>query len=136
IMSGRTGCARRRLNHVAPVRGVAWSIQLAAPRKFSRMPDVSWAAAQEIGMERKDDVSLGRAVNGVEVPAKGQLRALARAVADGRLPLVPLGLRKKRQERLNLRCNRGRCDNAGQDAETRTFRAFHIRRDGLRAVQE
>src|SRR5260370_5160111 len=107
IMSGRTGCARRRRNHIAPVTRVAWSIQLPAPRKFCRIPDVSWAAAQEIGIERKDDVSLLRAVNRVEVPAKGQLRALARAVADGRLPLVPLGLRKKRQERLNLRCNRG-----------------------------
>jgi len=58
---------------------------------------VSRAATKEIGIERKDDVGLLRAINGVEVAAKGELRALARAVANSRLPLVPLGLRKKRQ---------------------------------------
>src|SRR5713226_464113 len=106
MIRSSTGDARRRLDHIEPVRRVTRAIQFAAPRKFSRIPDVPRAAAQEIGIERKDDVSLLWPINRVEVAAKGELRALARAVADGRLPLVPLGLRKNRQERLNLRGNR------------------------------
>src|SRR6266852_5534650 len=136
MIRGRPGDAGRRLNHIEPVHRVVRASELAAPRKFSRVPDVPRAAAKEIGIERKDDVSLLRAINRVEVAAKRKLRALACTVADGRLPLAPLGLRKKRKQRLNLRGERRRSDNAGQYAETCTVRAFHRSRDGLRTVQK
>src|SRR6266403_2289794 len=113
VIRGRTGHARRRLDDVEPVHGVMRSIQFAPLREFSRIADVSRAAAQEIGIERKDNISLLRAINRVEVAAKSELGTLARAVTDSRLPLVPLGLRKKRQERLNLSGKRGRSDNSG-----------------------
>src|SRR6266849_2153944 len=124
MIRGRTGDAGRRLDNIEPVHRVSRAIQLAAPREFSRVADVSRAAAQEIGIERKDNVSLLRPVNRVEVVAKGKLRTLARAVADGRLPLVPLGLRKKCQERLNLCGKRRRSDDTCQDAETRAVRGI------------
>jgi len=97
MIRGCSGDARRRLNHIEPIHRIVRAIQLAAPREFSRVADVPRAAAKEIGIERKDDVSLFRAIDRVDVAAKGELRAFARAVADGGFPLVPLGLRKKRQ---------------------------------------
>src|SRR5712664_4133875 len=113
MIGGRPGDARSRLNHIEPVHRVVRASKLAAPRKFFRIPDVPRAAAKEIGIERKDDVSLPRAVNRVEVGAKRKLRAFACTVADSWLPLVPLGLRNKRQQRLNLRGERRRSDNSG-----------------------
>jgi len=89
------------------VHRVIRAIQFAAAREFSRVANMSRAAAQEIGIERKNDVSILRAINRIDVASKGELRALARAVADSWLPLVPLGFRKQRQERLNLRGERG-----------------------------
>src|SRR5438067_10093028 len=93
-------------------------VQVAAARKFSRVADVSRATAQEIRVEREDDVGLLRTIDRINVAAKGKLRAFARAVADGWLPLMPFSLRKKRQQRLNLRSERRRSDNSGQNAET------------------
>src|SRR5437016_8280985 len=119
MIRGRTGDAGRRLDHIQPVHGVAGAIQFAAARGFLRVANVSRTAAQKVGIERKDDVSPLRAINRVEVAAEGELRALARAVTYGGLPLVPCGLRKKRQERLNLCRERRRSDNAAQDAESR-----------------
>ena len=130
VIRSRTGDAGRRLDHIQPIhfhfreyfigKGVGFGplAQQAAARKFSRVPDVPRAAAQEIGIERKDDVSLLRPVNRVDVTAECQLRALARAIADGGFPLMPLGFRKKRQERLNLRGKCRRIDNPSQDAKT------------------
>src|SRR5437016_13128239 len=107
IRSG-PGNAWRRLDYIQPVHLRAAAIpfeeliQVAAARKFARVADVSRAAAQEIGVERKDDGSLLHAVDGVDVAAEGQLRAFARAVAGGGVPLVPPGFRNRGQQRLNL----------------------------------
>ncbi len=136
MIRGRTGDAGRRLNHIEPVHRVTRATQLAAAREFSRVADVSRAATQEIGIERKDDIGLFREIHRVEVVAKGKLRAFTRAVADGGLPLVPFGLRKKRKERLNLRGQRRRSDDTGQDAETRAAPAFHPGREGLRTFHK
>src|SRR5258708_25769085 len=95
MIRGRTGDAGRRLDHIEPVHRVVRAIQLAAAREFSCIAAVSRATAQEIRIERKDNVSLLRAINRVEVAAKGELRALARAVADGGVPPVPPGLPAK-----------------------------------------
>src|SRR5882672_12282676 len=115
MIRGGAGNARSRLNHIEPIHRVGRAVQLASARKFSGVANVSRAAAEEIRIERKDDVGLFRAVNRVEVTAESELRAFARAIADGGLPLMPFGLRKKRQERLNLRGERGRSDKTGQD---------------------
>src|SRR5882762_7720013 len=97
---------------------------------------MSRATAKKVRIERKDNVSLLGPVNSVEVASESKLRAFARAVADGGFPLVPLGLRKKRQQRLNLRGKRRRSDNPAQYTETGAVRAFHSSRDGLRAVHK
>src|SRR6267154_6783419 len=86
-------------------------VHIAAAREFSRVANVSRAAAQEIGIERKDDVSFFRTIDGVDVAAEGEFRAFARTIADSGLPLVPFGFRKKGQQRLNLRGKRRRSDN-------------------------
>src|SRR5260370_32338089 len=91
VIRGRARDAGRRLDHIQPVHRVVWAVQLAAPRKFSCIPDVPWAAAQEIGGEREEDFAFLRAINSSDLPAGGKLRALARPVAASRLPLMPLG---------------------------------------------
>jgi len=107
MIRSRSGDARSWLDDVEPVHRIVRAIQLAAAREFSRVADVTGAAADEIRIERKDDVSLFWAVNRVEVTAESELRAFARAVADGRFPLMPLSLGKECQERLNLCRERG-----------------------------
>src|SRR5438132_13939560 len=108
MICSRASDAGCRLDYIQPVHlrtaAIPFEelIQVAAAREFSGVTDVSRAATQKIGVERENDVGLLHAVNRVEVTAEGELRAFARAVADGRLPLVPLGFRKKRQQRLNL----------------------------------
>src|SRR6267154_6287445 len=127
MIRGGAGNARSRLNHIEPIHRVGRAVQLASARKFSGVANVSRAAAEEIRIERKDDVGLFRAVNRVEVTAESELRTFARAVADGRVPLMPLSLGKECQERLNLCCERGGCDKTGQDTETRAVRTVQPR---------
>src|SRR5258708_18421557 len=59
----RAGDARRRLDHIEPVHRVAWAIQFSAPRKFSRIPGWSRAAAQEIVIQRNNEVRLLHPIN-------------------------------------------------------------------------
>src|SRR5260370_39413365 len=94
------------------------------------------SAAKKIRIERKDDVGFLRAIHRIEVSPKSELGAFTRAVADGRLPLVPFRLRKKSQQRLNLRGKGGRSDNPRQYAKTRSVRAFHRRRHGLGSIDK
>src|SRR5205814_9704172 len=94
IRSG-PGNAWRRLDYIQTVHLRAAAVpfeelvQVAAARKLSRVADVSRATAQEIRVEREDDVGLLRTIDRINVAAKGKLRAFARAVANGGLPLMP-----------------------------------------------
>src|SRR5260370_32240164 len=94
------------------------------------------SAAKKIRIERKDDVGFLRAIHRIEVSPKSELGAFTRTVADGRLPLVPLRLRKKRQQRLNLRGKGGRSDNPRQYAETHAVRPFHLGRHALGSIDK
>src|SRR5258706_15046962 len=67
MIRGRTGDAWRRLDDIEPVHRIVRVIQLAPPRELSRVADVSPAATNEIGIERKDDDGLLPAVNVVQV---------------------------------------------------------------------
>src|SRR6267378_2230160 len=142
MIRGRTGHTGRGLNHIQAIHLAAKAIdyreliQIAAARKFPDVANVSRPAAQEIGIEREDDFGLFDTINRIEITPESELRTLARAVADRRLPLVPFGFRKKGQQRLNLSGKRRRSDNSGQDAETRAVRAFHLRRECLRAFHK
>ena len=143
MIGAGAGDARGRLDDIEPIHLISdcrldWARfgQLAAARKFSGVANVAGAAAKEIGIEREDHFRFFHAIDGVEVAAEGKLRAFARAVAYGRLPLMPLGFRKERQDGLNLGGERRRCERTGQDAEARAIGGLHFRRDGLRGVQK
>jgi len=136
-MIGAGAChARRWLNHVQAIHRVARARQLAATREFSSVTDVCWSAAEKIGVERNDHVGLFEAINGADVGSKGELSAFARPVACGRLPLVPFGLRIERQKRLNLRRQRRRRNNSGQDPKACAFCALEGCSQGLRTIQK
>src|SRR5712664_1609671 len=136
----RAGNARRRLHHVQPVHLAVSAtdfyelIQFAAARKFSRVPDVSRTAAEKIGVQREDYIRFFRTINRVDVISKRQLRAFACAVADRWFPLMPFGLWIECKDRLDLRRQRRRSDNGGQNAESRAIREPHCGGDGLRAI--
>ena len=49
---------------------------------------------------------------------------------------MPFGLGKKRQKRLNLRGERWRSNNSGQDAEARSIVGLHLRCECLRAFHK
>src|SRR5260370_9092678 len=108
MIRGRTGHTGCRLNHVQPVHLRAAAIpfeeliQIAAARKFPGVANVSRPTAQEIGIEREDDFGLFDTINRIEIAPESELRTLARAVTDRRLPLMPFSFRKSRQKRLNL----------------------------------
>src|ERR1700674_3091900 len=101
MIRARTRHTRRRLDHVQPVHLATFAIdfrvliELAAAVELFHVANMARTTGKEIGIEREDDLGLLRAVNGVDVIAKSELRAPARPVTDGRLPLVPLGLRIK-----------------------------------------
>ena len=57
---------------------------------------------EKVGVEREDHVGLVELVSGLDRPAERQLRASDDVVAIDRLVLVPLGLGKMLQQRLQL----------------------------------
>ena len=97
---------------------------------------MSRPAAEKIRIQRQDHIRFFRTINRVDVVSKRQLPSFAPAVADRRFPLVPFGLRIQGQQRLDLRRQRRRSDNTGQNAETGAISELHPRGDGLRAVLE
>ena len=102
MIRARAGHARRGLDHVQAVHLATFAIdfgiliELAAAIKLFHIANVPRSAGQEIGIERKDDLGLLRTINRVGVAAEGKLGALARPVAAGRFPLMPLRLRVER----------------------------------------
>src|SRR5262245_13041929 len=88
------------------------------------------AAAKKIRIERENDVSFLRAINGVDVAAKGEDRALSSTVTRGWFPLMPFRLRIERENRLQLRSQRRRIDDSRENAEALAARG--AKRCGLR----
>src|SRR6267154_3702999 len=135
MIRGRTGHTGRGLDDIQAIHLAAGAIdyrelvQIPPPREFSCVANVSRTAAKEIRVERKNDVGPLDTINSIGVAAKSELRSFARAIANCRFPLVPFGLREKRQQRLNLRGKRWRSNNSGEDAESRAIRAFRLRRE-------
>ena len=70
-----------------------------APRgELARVAQAAGPAAEEVGVEREDDVGLLEAVLRVDGLAEREPRAGARVVAARRLPLVPLRRREAREQ--------------------------------------
>ena len=93
VVGARSRHARRGLYNVQPVHRGARAVQLATFVKLPRVPNVPRTAGEKIRIERQNDVRFSRTVNGVDVSPERQLRAFARAVAYGWLPMVPFGQR-------------------------------------------
>src|SRR5277367_4183579 len=115
MIGAGAGDGRRRLDHVEPVHRVVRTVQLAAAVKLPDVANVTRAARQEIGVQRKNNVSLFRTIDGADVATERQLAAFARAVAARRLPLVPLGARNLLQDTLDLRGDGWGCNCASEN---------------------
>ena len=75
----------------------------AAFGEFARVSQRAWATAEEIGVEREDDVGLIEMVLSVDVLAEGEPGAGARVVAARRIPLMPLRRREACEQIADLR---------------------------------
>src|SRR5579859_4984477 len=72
-MVGRgAGYARRGLDRIQTIHLIARTAQMAAAIKLFLIPNVARTARKKIPIERKNDVGLFDAINGVEIPAKRQ----------------------------------------------------------------
>jgi len=79
--------------------------------------EASWTGAQEVGVEREDDVGAIEAVLAVDVVAEGELRARASVVAARGIPLMPIRRRVAAEEIGNLIGERWRADRLGEEAK-------------------
>ncbi len=68
------------------------------------------------------------------IAAEGHLRAFARAVIAGRLPLVPFRLGIQLQQRLNLAAHQWRRNRARQNPQAFAIQHLHGRRGALRRI--
>ena len=81
------------------------------------MPHALRTIAEEIGVDREDDVSLLDRVLRIDVVAKRQAASLACLMAAHRLPLDPLCLRQACDQLVNLRRERWRGDGFGEQTD-------------------
>src|SRR6266404_2321569 len=108
MVGAGAGYRGRRLDDIEAIHLAAGAIafaklvELAAAIKLFHVADVPRSAGEEIGVQGEDYVRFFRPVHGVDVTTECQLGALARAVASGGLPLMPLRLRVKLQQVLQL----------------------------------
>src|SRR5215472_1121955 len=111
-------------------------VELAAFVKVSHVADVAGSAGKKIGVDRKNNLGVFRAVDRVDVTSESEFCALARAVSDGRFPLMPFRQGIKGQNILQIRGERGRVDDSREDAEPLASRGPQRARERLRRVQE
>jgi hypothetical protein len=105
------GDGRYRLCDIQAVQRVVGRIHPAPRREVLRVADGRRTEPEEVGVERDDDVGP------IEVIERRRARGAALHRAVHRVPLVPLGLRERRQQRLNLIDHRRRRDRLGQQPQ-------------------
>ena len=97
MVRARTSHRRRGLDNVQATHlgthaiCLGGFVKLAPAVKFPHVTDVARPADEKIGVERKNDVGVLRTIDRVDVSSESELCALARAIPNGRFPLVPLG---------------------------------------------
>ena len=117
VIGFRAGIRRRALDSVEAIELRAGALDTPPRRKGARMPQPAVASAEEIGVEREDDVGLLDRVPRIDVLAEREPAAFTDVVASERLPLHPLRLRKAAEELLELGAERRRRDGLGQDPD-------------------
>ena len=90
----------------------------------ARVTDTRGTRAQEVGVEREDDVGVLDDVLRVDVIAECEPAAGARVMAARGIPLDPFRLRKPREELLHLRGERRRRDRFGENPDARALAGF------------
>ena len=94
----------------------------------ARVAQGARAAAEEIGVERDDDVGAIEVVLDLDVFAERELPAGADVLAAGRIPLVPSGGREAREEGADLGRQCRRAHRLGQDPQTGALKGL-LRRE-------
>jgi hypothetical protein len=90
---------------------------LPLPIKILHVANVSRPACQKIRVQRNDHFRFIQPVDRIQHAPKRQLRAFARAIANRRLPLVPLRLRIQLPQRFDLCGKHGRRNRPGQNPQ-------------------
>ena len=116
MIGAGAGRGRHALERVEPVHAVG-ALGPAPRGEIARVAQTARAAAEEVGVEREDDVGLVDAVLRLDVLAERELRAGAGVLAARRIPLVPLRGGKAREQIADLRGERRRAHRLGQDPQ-------------------
>ena len=102
IIRSRSGHRWHRLDYVQPVHFIVWTGQIAPPVKIFHVANVSRPAGHEIRIQRNNHVRFFQPVNRIYHATECQLCAFYGSVTDSRLPLVPLRLRERSEQPLDL----------------------------------
>src|SRR5262249_45021369 len=100
------------------------ALEASARGERARITDARSARAEEVGVERKDDVGLLDGVLRVDVFTKGELAARPRVMTAGGRPLDPPCLREAPQEIAELRAERRRGDGFREYPDARALAGF------------
>src|SRR5262245_30445316 len=101
MVGASTGGGRHALGDVEPVHAIG---RLGTPpcREFPRITQRARSTAEEVRIERHDDVGLLEAVLCVDVSAERELRARMCVLATGGIPLMPFCGRETREHLADL----------------------------------
>ncbi len=128
--------AGRRRHRLCGIQTAARPFGPAAPRELARVTEVTGAAAEEIGVQRDDD----RCAFDVVVHGCGAARRHPQPCGGihlaRRVPLMPHGRRKPREDVLELSGERRRRDRFGQNPETGTPGGLLCRGDRAHGADE
>src|SRR6267142_4712334 len=103
MIGARAGVGRVAFDGVETIQLRLVAFEAAPRRERARMTDARGARAEEVGVEREDDVGLVDGVLRVDVIAEGELAACPRVMTAGRFPLDPFRPREAHQELTHLR---------------------------------
>ena len=101
MIGASTSRGRHAFERVESVHAVG-ALGLPPRGEIARVPKTAGAAAEEIGVEREDDVGLVEPVLRLDVFTEREHRARAGVLAARWIPLVPLRLRKPREQIADL----------------------------------
>ena len=130
------GERRRALHRIHPAHRPAFVGHAAAVGEVARVADASRSGAQEVGVEREDDVRLVEVVDRLDRPAHRLARRGAGAVPGDRVVLMPARLWILLEDRRHELGKRWRGDRAAEDAKAGASRGLLLGKRGRQVGPE
>src|SRR5438132_3444429 len=124
MIGARAGIGGVALDGIEAVQLRLVAFETPPRREGARVANTRRARAEEVGVEREDDVGLVDRVLRVDVITERKLASGARVMTAGRIPLDPFRLWEPGQKVLHLRGKRRRCDGFRQNPDACALAGF------------